>query len=100
MWAVPQMSSISMVIDYLLMVDAGGDKGPKKANAMFNIQEIVSQTVDAAAQHQEFWACGDGRGALAWASATLTVPGAGQILTCSTTPAADPTHTKGAVRLK
>ena len=100
MWAVPQMYSISMVIDYLLMVDAGGDKGPKKANAMFNIQEIVSQTVDAAAQHQEFFACGNGFGILAYSSSTLTVVGAGQTMNCETTPAAAPGHTKGAVRLK
>lgn len=100
MWAVPQMYSISMVIDYLLMVDAGGDKGPKKANAMFTIQEIVSQTVDAAAQHQEFFAMGNGFGILAYASASLTVVGAGQALTCETTPSTAPGHTKGAVRLK
>src|SRR6267142_6514736 len=85
MWAVPQMYSISMVIDYLLMVDAGGDKGPKKANAMFNIQEIIGQTVDAAAQHQEFFAMGNGFGILAYASASLAVPGAAQTLTCETT---------------
>jgi len=100
MWVVPQMYSISMVIDYLLMVDAGGDRGPKKANAMFNIQEIVKQTVDAAAQHQEFFACGDGTGALAYSSASLTVVGAGQTLTCDTSADATPGHTKGAVRLK
>jgi hypothetical protein len=94
------MYSISLVIDYLLMVDAGGDKGPKKANAMFNIQEIVSQTVDAAAQHQEFFACGDGSGALAYSASTLTVPGAGQTLNCDITADATPGHTKGAVRLK
>ncbi len=100
MWAVPQMYSISMVIDYLLMVDAGGDKGPKKANAMFTIQEIVSQTVDAAAQHQEFFAMGNGFGILAYAGASLTVVGAGQALACETTPNTNPGHTKGAVRLK
>ncbi len=100
MWAVPQMYSISMVIDYLLMVDAGGDKGAKKANAMFTIQEIVSQTVDAAAQHQEFFAMGNGFGILAYAAASLAVPGAAQALACETTPATTPGHTKGAVRLK
>jgi hypothetical protein len=100
MWAVPQMYSISMLIDYLLMHDAGGDKGPKKANAMFTIQEIVSQTVDAAAQHQEFFACGDGTGALAYSSVSLTVPGAAQTLTCTTAANAAPGRTKGAVRLK
>src|SRR5258705_1036296 len=100
MWAVPQMYSISMVIDYLLMVDAGGDKGPKKANAMFNIQEIIGQTVDAAAQHQEFFAMGNGFGILAYASASLTVPGPAQTLTCETAPSTAPGHTKGAVRLK
>jgi hypothetical protein len=100
MWAVPQMYGISMVIDYALMVDAGGDRGPKKANAMFNIQEIVKQTVDAAAQHQEFFACGDGSGALAYSASTLTVVGAGQTLNCDITPDATPGHTKGAVRLK
>jgi hypothetical protein len=100
MWAVPQMYSISMVIDYLLMVDAGGDKGPKKANAMFNIQEIVSQTVDAAAQHQEFFTCGNGSGALAYSASSLTVVGAGQAMNCETTALAAPGHTKGAVRLK
>src|SRR5258708_30003387 len=67
---------------------------------MFTIQDIITQTTQVAAQRQEFYATGDGRGALAWASASLTVPGAGQTLTCSTTAAADPGHTKGAVRLK
>lgn len=100
MWAVPQYYNISMVIDHMLMNDAGGDRGPKKANAMFTIQEIVKQTVDAAAQHQEFFACGDGSGALAYASSSLTVPGAAQTLTCSTAASASPGRTKGAVRLK
>lgn len=100
MWAVPQMYSTSLVIDYLLMVDAGGDRGPKKANAMFNIQEIVKQTVDAAAQHQEFFACGNGSDAMAYSSTTLSSVGAAQTLTCSTAASTDPGHTKGAVRLK
>src|SRR5690348_863015 len=68
MWAVPQMSTISAVLDYGLMVDAGGANGPKKANAMFTIQEIISQTVDAFAQRQEFFACGNGSDAMAFAA--------------------------------
>lgn len=100
MWAVPQFYTIPMMIDYLLMVDAGGARGPKKANAMFNIQEIVKQTVDVAAQRQEFYVCGDGSGAMAYSSTTLNVVGAAQTLTCSTAASTSPGRTKGAVRLK
>jgi hypothetical protein len=100
MWAVPQLYTIPLVIDLLLLNDAGGNNGPKKAQAMFSIQDIITQTTKVAAQRQEFYACGNGSGALAFASASLTVPGAGQTLTCETTAAAAPGHTKGAVRLK
>lgn len=100
MWAVPQMYAIPLVIDLLLLNDAGGASGPKKANAMFNAQDIMRNTTEVAAQHQEFFACGDGTGALAYASASLTVVGAGQTLTCDTSADATPGHTKGAVRLK
>jgi hypothetical protein len=100
MWAVPQLYTIPLVIDLLLLNDAGGNNGPKKAQAMFGIQDIITQTTKAAAQRQEFYACGNGSGALAYASASLTVPGAGQALTCETTAASAPGHTKGAVRLK
>ena len=100
MWAVPMLYTIPLEIDYLLLLDAGGAKGPKKANAMFSAQRIIRETTDAAAQRQEFYACGNGTGTLAYASASLTVVGAGQTLTCSTAAAADPGHTKGAGRLK
>lgn len=100
MWAVPQLYTIPLVIDLLLLNDAGGNNGPKKSNAMFSIQEIIKKVTGAAAQHQDFFACGNGSDAMAYASTSLTVPGAGQSLTCETTPAAAPGHTKGAVRLK
>lgn len=100
MWAVPQLYTIPLVIDLLLLNDAGGNNGPKKANAMFSIQDIIKQTTGAAAQRQDFFACGNGSDAMAYASASLTVPGSGQTLTCSTAAASDPGHTKGAVRLK
>jgi hypothetical protein len=100
MFAVPQLYTIPLEIDYLLLLDAGGAKGPKKANAMFSAQRIIRETTDAAAQRQEFYACGNGTGALAYAASSLTVVGAGQTLTCSIAAAADPGHTKGAVRLK
>ncbi len=100
MWAVPQLYTIPLVIDLLLLNDAGGNNGPKKAQAMFGIQDIITQTTKAAAQRQEFYACGPGTGALAYAATSLIVPGAAQTLTCSTAAAADPGHTKGAVRLK
>ncbi len=100
MWAVPQLYTIPLVLDLLLLNDAGGNNGPKKAQAMFSIQDIIKQTTGAAAQRQEFFACGNGSDAMAYASATLTVVGAGQTLTCETAPASAPGHTKGAVRLK
>lgn len=100
MWAVPQLYTIPLVLDLLLIQDAGGNNGPKKANAMFTIQDIIKQTTGAAAQHQDFFACGNGSDAMAYASSTLTVVGAAQTLTCSTAAASDPGHTKGAVRLK
>lgn len=100
MWAVPQLYTIPLVIDLLLLNDAGGNNGPKKAQAMFSIQDVITQTTKVAAQRQEFYAVGNGSGALAYASASLTVPGAGQTLTCETAAQAAPGHTKGAVRLK
>lgn len=100
MFAVPQLYTIPLVLDLLLLNDAGGNNGPKKSNAMFSIQEIIKQVTGAAAQHQDFFACGNGSDAMAYAASTLTVPGAGQTLNCETTPAAAPGHTKGAVRLK
>jgi hypothetical protein len=100
MWAVPQLYTIPLVLDLLLIQDAGGNNGPKKANAMFTIQDIIKQTTGAAAQHQDFFACGNGSDAMAYAASSLTVVGSGQTLTCSTAAASDPGHTKGAVRLK
>lgn len=100
MWAVPMFYAIPIVIDLRLLNDAGGNKGPKKAAAMFNVQEILSNVTEVAAKHQEFFAVGNGSGALAYASASLTVVGSGQTLTCDTTADAEPGHTKGAVRLK
>lgn len=100
MWAVPQMYAIPVVIDILTLNDAGGAGGPKKAAALFNIQDILKNTTDVAAQRQEFYALGDGTGALAYSSTSLTVVGAGQTLTCDTSADATPGHTKGAVRLK
>lgn len=99
MWAVPQLYTIPLVLDLLLIKDAGG-MGQKAANAMFSIQDIIKQTTGAAAQHQDFFACGNGTDAMAYAASSLTVVGSGQTLTCSTSAASDPGHTKGAVRLK
>jgi hypothetical protein len=100
MWAVPQMYTIPLVLDLLLLNDAGGNNGPKKAQAMFTIQDIIKQTTGAAAQHQDFFACGNGGDIMAYAGSSLAVVGAGQTLTCETAAAAAPGHTKGAVRLK
>lgn len=100
MWAVPQLYTIAMVIDLLLLNDAGGMNTGKKADAMFSIQDIIKQTTNAAAQRCEFFCTGDGTDAMAYASASLTVVGAGQTLTCSTAALTTPGHTKGAVRLK
>jgi len=100
MWAVPQMSTTTAVLDYSLMVDAGGANGPKKANAMFSIQEIISQTVDAFAQRQEYYAMGPGSAAMAYSAGSIAAPGAGQTLTLTTAAAATPGQTKGGVRLK
>lgn len=100
MWAVPQLYTIPLVMDLLLLNDAGGNNGPKKAQAMFSIQDIVKQVTGAAAQRQEFFACGNGSDAMAYSAGSLAVVGAGQTLTCTTAPAATPGQTKGAVRLK
>lgn len=100
MWAVPQWYTIPIEIDYSLLNDAGGARGPKKANAMFSIERILKNVTDVAAQRQEFYTCGDGTGAMAYSSSSLTVVGAGQTLTCDTSADATPGHTKGAVRLK
>src|ERR1043165_5960317 len=66
MWAVPQLYTIPLVIDLLLLNDAGGNNGPKKAQAMSSIQDIITQTTKVAAQRQEFYACGPGSGVLAF----------------------------------
>lgn len=101
MWAVPQLYTIPLVIDLLLLNDAGGLNGREKAaDAMFSIQDIIKQVTGAAAQRCEFFALGDGTDAMAYASASLTVVGAAQTLTCSTAASTAPGRTKGAVRLK
>ncbi len=100
MWAVPQLYTIPLEIDYLLLLDAGGANRPKAQNAMFTAQRIIRGVTEAAAQRQEFYACGDGTGAMAYSSGSLAVVGAGQTLTCDSTAGAGPGHTKGAVRLK
>ncbi len=99
-WAKPMMYGIPIVIDVQTLTDAGGNNQPKKAAAMFNISKILMQYTKAAAKHQEFFVCGNGYGILAYSSASLTVPGAGQTMTCGTAAQSAPGHTKGAVRLK
>src|SRR5258705_1660757 len=67
-WTVPQLYTIPFVIDIQLLNDAGGNSGPKKANAMFDIQKLVKKVTGAAAQHQDFFACGNASDAMAYAS--------------------------------
>jgi hypothetical protein len=99
-WAKPMMYGIPIVIDIHLLNDAGGNNAPKKAAAMFKMSDLLMQYTKAAAKHQEFFVCGNGYGVLAYSSTSLTVPGAGQTMTCDTSADAAPGHTKGAVRLK
>lgn len=99
-WAKPQLYGIPIVIDLFLLNDAGGNNGPKKANAMFKISDLLDKYTKAAAKNQEYAVCGNGYGVKAFSSVSLTVPGSGQTLTCETAALAAPGHTKGAVRLK
>lgn len=78
---------------------------------MMMFQNTKQNNVESFLQIQKMWPeaamwrinrmyHGDGSGALAFSSATLATPGPAQSLTCTTTAAATPGQTKGAVYLE
>lgn len=95
MFARAMMYVIPTVIETRMLRDAMSNK----EGVRFNIQKLMKGIAEVAAQQQEFFAIGDGRGTLAFSSSTLAV-GVTQTLSCHTAAAADPGHTKGAVRLR
>lgn len=70
-----------------------------KDGARLKMERFLKDLTAVGAQQQEFFAAGDGRGILAFSSSALSV-GTSQTMNCHTAAAADPGHTKGAVRLR
>lgn len=95
MYVRASMYVIPSVIEYRMMRDAMSNK----PGVRVKMADIIKDVTEVAAQQQEFFAIGDGRGTMAFSSSNLAV-GAAQTLNCHTAAAADPGHTKGAVRLR
>lgn len=95
MYARAMMYVLPSVIELRMMKDAMSNK----PGVRIKLQELLRDAAEVGAQQQEFFAIGDGRGIMAFSSSTLAV-GDGQTMNCHTAAAADPGHTKGAVRLR
>lgn len=95
MYARAMMYVLPTAIEYRFQQDIIRNKPGQR----MKMERYIKGITEVAAQQQEFFALGDGRGALAFSTSTLAV-GAQQTMNCSTAAAADPGHTKGAVRLR
>ncbi len=71
-------------------------KAPEK---LMDFTDALKAYMDAATKRMEYMIYGDGTGALAFSSSTLSA-GAAQTMNCTTTAAATPGQTKGATRLE
>lgn len=95
MYARAMMYVIPLIMEHRMLRDAKSNK----PNVLINMETILKNYTEVGAQQQEFFACGDGRGIMAFSTVSLAV-GNAQTLTCDTTPANESGHTKGAVRLR
>lgn len=71
----------------------------KAPDRMMDFSDVLRSYMDAATKRMEYLIYGDGSGALAFSSSTLSV-GNAQTMNCTTTAAATPSQTKGAKRLE
>jgi hypothetical protein len=95
MYARAMMYVLPTAIEYRFMQDIMRNKPGQR----MKMERYLKGITEVGAQQQEFFALGDGRGALAFSASNLVV-GTGLTMNCSTAAAADPGHTKGAVRLR
>lgn len=66
---------------------------------LYDFSKVLTSYMDAATKRMEYMIYGDGSGALAFSSSTLSV-GASQTMNCTTTAATTPGQTKGSRRLE
>lgn len=71
----------------------------KAPERLMDFSDVLKAYMDAATKRMEYLIYGDGSGALAFSSSTITV-GDAQTMNCTTTAAATPGQTKGATRLE
>lgn len=71
----------------------------KAPDRLMDFSDALKAYMEAATKRMEYYLYGDGSGALAFSSSTLSV-GASQTMNCTTTAAATPGQTKGATRLE
>jgi hypothetical protein len=71
----------------------------KSEEKLMDFSDALKAYMDAATKRMEYMIYGDGSGALAFSSSTLSV-GAAQTMNCTTAAAATPGQTKGATRLE
>jgi hypothetical protein len=69
-------------------------------DALLSWRELMAVYTEAATKRIEEMFYGDGSGALAFSSSTLSGTGSGQTMNCTTTAAATAGQTKGAIRLE
>jgi len=95
MYARAMMYALPLIAEYRMIRDAMSGK----ETVRIKLADILKHYTEIGAQQQEYFACGDGRGVLAFGNSNLAV-GANQTLNCESNPSTEPGHTKGAVRLR
>lgn len=91
--------ALMYVLPTVMELRTARDAMSNKPGVRMKMARMMKDITEVGAQQQEFFAVGDGRGIMAFSSSTLAV-GTGQTMNCHTAAAADPGHTKGAVRLR
>lgn len=94
MYVYPTYYALPMVFQGAMI--RGLRQSPEK---LMDFSKVLKAYMDAATKRMEYLIYGDGSGALAFSSSSLSA-GAGQTMNCTTTAAATPGQTKGATRLE
>lgn len=94
MYVFPTYYALPMVFQGAMI------RGLRKAEErLYDFADVLKAYMNAATKRMEYMVYGDGSGALAFSSSTLSA-GNAQTMNCTTTAAATPGQTKGATRLE
>lgn len=96
MWAFPLGYALPVIMNGTVI--RGFQR--RKQDKIQSYREFMAIYTETATKRINQMCHGDGSGSLAFSASTLSSTGPGQTLNCTTTPAATPGQTKGAVRLE